>query len=228
MAYGLIRSLHRKLVFGRRVQAIAEAIAPAVRRGESILDIGCGSGELAALLQDRIEGVRIIGVETHLRGSRSIPVQPYDGETLPFADDAFDVSIIVDVLHHAKDAAAVLREANRVSRRAVIIKDHIRTGWFSQAVLSFMDWVGNAPHGVACRYRYFSRPEWDVLFRSADLDLVSELRSLGLYTRPASAVFERGYHVVAVLVSSGRAAHPGGEPASPCRPRKESAVIGGV
>jgi SAM-dependent methyltransferase len=228
MAYGLIKSLHRRFVFGRRAHAIAEAIAPAVREGERILDVGCGTGELAALLQDRIEGVQITGVETQLRGCASILVQQYNGRMLPFADNAFDVTVIADVLHHADDAAAVLREANRVSRRLVIVKDHIRTGLLSQAVLSFMDWVGNAPHNVACPYRYLSRPQWETLFRSADLELVSETRNLGLYPWPASALFERDYHMVAVLTGVGRAVRKAEQPTSLYRPCEKPAVIGGA
>ena len=59
-----------------------------------------------------------------VRETAAIPVTIYDGRTLPFEAAAFDALIIVDVLHHADDPALLLREAARVARRSILIKDH--------------------------------------------------------------------------------------------------------
>jgi SAM-dependent methyltransferase len=45
----------------------------------------------------------------------------FDGEHVPFASGTFDVTLLAYVLHHAPDPLALLREASRVSRRAVIV-----------------------------------------------------------------------------------------------------------
>lgn len=197
--HNMIRWLHGSMVFDRRVGAIARAIAPLMRPGERVLDIGCGSGQLAFRLLEFVKGMDIWGVETFMRPETEIPVLNYDGLRIPFADRVFDVSMLVDVLHHAEDPVAVLREARRVSRRAVVVKDHLRTGAWSHRILSFMDWVGNAPHGVDSKYHYFDTAEWSTMLGQARLDMASRSDHLGLYPWPASLIFERNYHFVAVL-----------------------------
>jgi hypothetical protein len=73
-----------------------------------------------------------------------------------------------------------------------------------------MDWVGNAHHGVALPYNYWSRSEWSAAFSAGQLEVSEMKTSLGLYPRPASWMFERGLHFVARL---GRAEVP--RPISP-------------
>jgi ubiquinone/menaquinone biosynthesis C-methylase UbiE len=124
----------------------------------------------------------------------------FDGKRIPFDDDTFDAVTLVDVLHHADDPIQLLRESRRVSRRSVLIKDHTRTGILADATLRFMDRVGNARHGVALPYKYFSREEWDQAFAEVGLSIASWEKRLNLYPFPASVVFGRSLHFVAELV----------------------------
>jgi len=59
-----------------------------------------------------------------------------------------------------------------------------------------MDWVGNAHHGVALPYNYWSKPEWDAAFDAVGLKQLEGKHSLGLYPAPASWLFERGLHFI--------------------------------
>jgi hypothetical protein len=106
--------------------------------------------------------------------------------------------MFVDVLHHTADPLLLLREANRVGKM-ILIKDHFREGFFSGTRLRFMDWVGNARHGVALPYNYWSRSEWSAAFSQLGLKAGEMKTSLGLYPVPASWIFERGLHFVARL-----------------------------
>ena len=45
--------------------------------------------------------------------------------------------------HWPSDARILLREAARVSRRHIVIKDHLPEGLFAKATSQAMDWVGN-------------------------------------------------------------------------------------
>src|SRR5205807_4850215 len=90
----------------------------------------------------------------------SIACESYDGTHLPFADASFDACVIVDVLHHAAEPAILLRDACRVSRRCVVIKDHFAQNRLDHWTLRLMDWVGNRPHGVRIPYCYRSRSQW--------------------------------------------------------------------
>jgi hypothetical protein len=69
--------------------------------------------------------------------------------------------------HGATFARILLLEAARVSRRYIVIKDHLRKGPFARATLQAMDWIGNYGHGVALPYNYLSEQEWREHFRNA-------------------------------------------------------------
>ena len=103
--------------------------------------------------------------------------------------------MFVDVLHHVDDPLLLLQEAMRVGR-SVVIKDHFREGFLAGAILRFMDWVGNAHHGVALPYNYWSKAEWDAALEAVGLKPVDMKGSLGLYPAPASWIFERDLHFI--------------------------------
>jgi ubiquinone/menaquinone biosynthesis C-methylase UbiE len=50
----------------------------------------------------------------------------FDGRHIPDEDNSIDVLMLVDVLHHTDDPGILLSEARRVTRRAVVLKDHTR------------------------------------------------------------------------------------------------------
>ena len=53
---------------------------------------------------------QIEGVDVFLRREASIPVRPFDGQTIPCADKSFDAAMFIDVLHYPMNAASLLRE----------------------------------------------------------------------------------------------------------------------
>ena len=140
--------LHARRVFPRRVRVLARHLAPLIPPAARVLDLGAGSGDLAQALCDRRPDLEIRGLDVSVRSGAAIPVDVYDGRSIPHADDAFDTVLLVDVLHHAAEPLAVLREAARVARGAVLIKDHVREGWLAAPILTLMDRVGNARFDV--------------------------------------------------------------------------------
>lgn len=193
--------LHSRLIFGRRVQALADNIAAMIPDGSvSLLDVGCGDGTLARSIVERKPGLAAEGVEIRARPVTAISVREFDGRTLPFGDRSHDVVMLVDVLHHAEDPALLIREAGRVARRAVIIKDHLTGAWLSHERLRLMDWVGNIGHGVPLRYAYWSPEQWSDAFRNARLSEVERRERLGLYGPTFRWIFERHLHFVSRLV----------------------------
>ena len=93
--------------------------------GKRLLEVGCGMG--TDLLQFARGGARVTGVDLT---SRSIEISRHhlelygasgdfataDAETLPFADESFDVVYSNGVLHHTPDTARAVREIHRVLR----------------------------------------------------------------------------------------------------------------
>ena len=195
----LLVPLHDRLVFKRRVQVLATRLAGLIPANARVLDVGCGSGDIARLIMKMRPDVAIEGIDVLVRGETAIPVREYDGVNIPHEDNSFAVAMFVDVLHHTDDPARVVAEAKRVASEAILIKDHFRNGWLAGPTLRFMDWVGNAGHGVRLPYNYLSRAQWRRLWAEAGLDVDRIEERLGLYPRPASWLFERGLHFIARL-----------------------------
>ena len=202
--YDLMRKVHGRHVFTHRAQALAHILAEQVRGHAVVLDVGCGSGEIGRRVMDLAGGVEITGLDIMKREGCLIPCREFDGSRIPMGDDAVDLCVLVDVLHHADGVEGLLREAARVSRKGVLIKDHLCENAFDRATLKFMDWVGNSPHGVVLPYSYFSSGQWRDLFRSLDLTVSLWHDRLKLYPGPANLLFGRGLHFIA-LVEEGTA-----------------------
>jgi hypothetical protein len=86
----------------------------------------------------------------------------------------------------------------------IIIKDHNCDGLTAGLTLAFMDWIGNAPHGVALTYDYLPARRWQAVFAEVGLRVADYRSRLGLYPIPANCLFERNLHFISRLeVPSG-------------------------
>jgi SAM-dependent methyltransferase len=190
---------HQAFVHQRRVRVLAAALAAQIPPSASVLDIGCGDGTIASFIIELRPDVAIQGVEVMVRPNCHIACRPFDGATLPFPDNSIDVCMLVDVLHHTSDVRVLLREAARVTRASVLLKDHLSENALDHATLRFMDWVGNRPHGVTLTYNYQSRAQWNAHFAACGLTPAAFTTNLRLYPAPFSAVVGRNLHFVALL-----------------------------
>lgn len=193
-----LEAIHSR-VFSRRARVLARHLADLAPMAARCLDIGCGDGTIDALMAQLRPDLSIQGIDVLVRPSPRVPVARFDGQTIPFPDKSFDVVMFVDVLHHTMDPAVLLREAARVARTSILIKDHVLEGSLASPALRFMDWVGNERHGVALPYNYWRRDQWDRCFRDLSLVVEESRTRIGLYPFPASLAFERRLHFVGRL-----------------------------
>lgn len=151
-----------------------------------------------SLLKERPD-IQVQGVDVMLREATVIPAVQFDGVNIPLPDRAVDAVMLVDVLHHLSDPLPLLKDARRVCREAVIIKDHELQGPLAEGTLKAMDWVGNARFGVSLPYNYLTPREWESLFLEVGLTPDRRVDSLGLYPFPLSLLFERSLHFIVRL-----------------------------
>lgn len=195
----LIDHIHGRHIHRRRVKALSDHLVELIPPGAHALDVGCGDGSLASLIMQRRPDITVSGIDVLIRHQTRIPIAKFNGQEIPYDDASFDVVMFVDVLHHTEDPMTLLREAARVARQSVIIKDHTRDGLLAGPTLRFMDQVGNARFGVALTYNYWPRQKWQVAFETLGLRTGVWKTKLGLYPRPASWLFDRTLHFVARL-----------------------------
>jgi SAM-dependent methyltransferase len=140
-----------------------------VRDGESILDVGCGTGSLSYALLDAGLDLRITGVDqapVFLKAARakpkaaSIRFEQGDATALPFADASFDRALSLLVLHFVPESRRALAEMRRVVKPGGHVGAAVWDGgggYLAQRL--FWDTAACLlPSGEEGRKRAFSRP----------------------------------------------------------------------
>jgi SAM-dependent methyltransferase len=199
----LIKRIHGGYVHKRRVRVLRDHLAALIPQNARVLDVGCGDGLLGHLMLQKRPDLDLRGIDVLVREHTHLPVDWFDGFVIPHADASFDVVMFVvmfiDVLHHTQDPMVLLREAVRVARKAIVIKDHTLNGFMAGLTLRFLDWVGNARHAVALPYNYWPQQRWREAFATLGLTIGVWKKELRLYPSPANWVFGRSLHFIARL-----------------------------
>ncbi|WP_404386535.1 methyltransferase domain-containing protein [Knoellia locipacati] len=120
--------------YGRFMGRYSEPLGPVfadwvgVRRGDRVLDVGCGPGALTAELIDRV-GVNHVAavdpsapfVESVRQRFPDLEVHRSPAEQLPFDDGLFDQTLAQLVVHFMQDPVTGLGEMARVTRRGGLV-----------------------------------------------------------------------------------------------------------
>lgn len=116
-------------------------------RFDSIIDIGCGLGQMARCFQER--GIRSFALDVspvaiqRARGRISGALIRASAEALPLDDGSVDVSLCMDVLEHLPcfDVAAAVGELTRIARRWVIATINLDNPYeYHPTILSRESW----------------------------------------------------------------------------------------
>lgn len=151
--------VHRKL----------ETVLPHIK-GNTI-DIGSGNGMVAFYLQKNGHAMTALDV-ADLSIHPEIKTVVYDGKKMPFKNKQFDTGLILTVLHHTDDPLIVLKEAQRISKRLIIIED-IYTNIIQQYMTYAMDTLVNLGHSNMT-YQNKNNQEWKTTFKQLGLKVVFE------------------------------------------------------
>jgi SAM-dependent methyltransferase len=112
-------------IFSRQEKLIMDLLSPVA--GESLLDVGCGTGNYLHLFQQKknvLTGLdssaAVLEVARNKLGSRCELIQSAVTD-LPFSDNEFDVVTIINGSQILDDPQRVISEAIRVSRNRVFV-----------------------------------------------------------------------------------------------------------
>ena len=122
--YDLLNHLLSGNVDRRWRRLVAEKLRPALGADSTVLDVACGTGDLALVIAEAC-GARVVGVDfcrpmldiaarKSSEMSRTIPFVEGDALRLPFADEKFDAATIAFGLRNLSDVAGGLGELRRI------------------------------------------------------------------------------------------------------------------
>lgn len=178
----------------RRAVKKVERILPALdafagdKEAFRVLDLGAGEGYVGAALQRRT-GAAVVLADVVDLNRTSLPHTVYDGQTLPWKDGRFDVTMLYFVLHHCADPQRVMQEALRVSRRGVVVVESTYTRAGQRRLLRVLDRGANRLRSRSTMSGQeanlaFRRPEaWRAMFAALDAEVVAEKR-FGTFWHP--------------------------------------------
>ena len=147
------------------------------RKGQ-VLDFGCGDLSLAkAIYQENpalsITGIDVVDFHAKLKNLR---FKKYDGVTIPFADNYFDITLAFHVLHHCTSSLQLAAECCRVTRRRLIIVEPTVRHPLEVPVMRCIDYLLNIWKGqlIPFAYEFRTREAWHAFFAANNLRVVYE------------------------------------------------------
>jgi 2-polyprenyl-3-methyl-5-hydroxy-6-metoxy-1,4-benzoquinol methylase len=158
--YGSNNPIVRRLMSGFQA-TLAELFERAARQGgiESLLDVGCGEGVLTLEWAERLGSRRVVGIdlpdpkleaEWRTRERPNLEFVTARGETLPFAENEFDLVTAIEALEHIPDPERTVAEMVRVAKRYLLVSVPREPLWRALNVArgAYLRELGNTPGHV--------------------------------------------------------------------------------
>ena len=160
-----------------RENEVGQNVAPWLERGQTMLDLGAGTGFMSRWLQERTGVVPTLTdqVSYHNRAKTLSFIQSDDPFSVPVEDGSFDVVMMLFVFHHVEsyaDQPRLLDEAIRIARDRVVIMEDTPENRLDLMFNKGWDWLLNRRHGVPCPFTFRSPDGWLRLFKTRNVSIV--------------------------------------------------------
>lgn len=169
-----------------RARRMAQYLLRHIGFGETVLDCGCGSMRIAALLREHADA-RAYGTDVINLNRTALRMCLGVGERLPFASNSMDTICLVFVLHHVRSPNDTLRECLRVTRRRVIVAEDVYVHPLELGVLRALDWLGNRSVSgkMELPFGFKTEQAWGSIFRQLGARRVTVERIRPIPWRPS-------------------------------------------
>lgn len=164
-----------------------ELASPWISKEDRLLEVGSGPGSV--LFEFRNAGFQIDAIDvTDTSYAASLSPELYDGEHMPYPNDAYDAALLLTVLHHTLEPDDILLQTARVARRIIILEDVYDGAWQRKYTkvadsITNLEFFGH-PHSNR------SDAEWRQSFSRLNLKLVHA------EVHPFAAFFKQALYVV--------------------------------
>ena len=151
--YGSKNPVVRRLMarFQRDLDELFQIAAP-----RSLLDVGCGEGVLVQRWAQRMGGGRVVGIDLEEESIQAgwarhrapnLEYRVVAVQSLPFADDEFEMASAIEVLEHLPDPQRTLAEMARCASRHLLVSVPREPLWRMLNIARGAYWaqLGNTP-----------------------------------------------------------------------------------
>jgi SAM-dependent methyltransferase len=159
----------------KRAFSIAQSLKEELEDNTSVLDFGCGDMLIGSFLAEMksVDITSVDVVDSSLCDEKPILYPP---GKLPFADNSFDQSLCLFVLHHSDDPEFYLSELKRVTKKEIIILEDVAKNRFQKQTMKLFDYVGNRieSSSIDVPFNFKSDAEWKEVFASLGLEITTQ------------------------------------------------------
>ncbi|MEX2288084.1 MAG: methyltransferase domain-containing protein [Planctomycetaceae bacterium] len=141
LLHGIVNRLFRRNTLRARTRVVRDVLARYNIAGKTVLDLGCGPGELAVIaakMKARVTGVDIVDEMIAIANSRAGRAGVADSVEFRVADlvaapvDAADVTLLIGVIEYYGNLRPLLSKACRATREVLIVADTRGPYWRRQ------------------------------------------------------------------------------------------------
>lgn len=167
-----------------------------IKPGSRVLDIGCGSAEVAFFMEKK--GYEFFNIDIgDFRAYQTRHFDLYDGLKVNFADSSFDLVSLNFVLHHVPNdkKRLLLAEAMRVSRRYVFILEDTPRNFIDRMISNFHGWYFRRSIKSTASFGFYSQEGWEKLFAGMNYS-VARSECLSRFCRNKKEPYARSLFVL--------------------------------